>query len=151
MYNITEYNEKYNQDINDFVISIYVKEYGFKEHEDIVRNINNNTYIEQGGNFWIAFDNEEIIGTIAIWKHDEKNAEIKRLYIKKEYRGQGLSYALYEKVIQYCKENKFKKIFVGTHNKLERAIQFYLKKGFQEIEDKRNENGERFFELYLDN
>ena len=32
MFEIKEYEKKYNKKINDFVISIYVDEYGFEEH-----------------------------------------------------------------------------------------------------------------------
>ncbi len=149
MYQIIEYNPKYNQKINDFVISIYIEEYGFKEHREIIKNTDNSAFVKSGGNFWIALEEDEIVGTIAVWKHDKENIEIKRLYVKKEYRGTGLARTLYEKAIEYCEKNSFKRIFLGTYDKLETAIYFYLKKGFQEIKGKETKNGEKFFELYI--
>lgn len=152
MYRIEEYMDKYNTKINDFVISIYVEEYGFEEHRSIIENDDNSVYSKQGGNFWIALDNNnDIIGTIAVYKLDEKSVELKRLYVRKDYRGKGLSKALYEKVIQYCKKNSFNRIFLGTYDKLETAINFYIKRGFKEIENRRETNGARFFELYISN
>lgn len=150
MYTIEEYKEEYNKRINDFVISIYIDEYGFEEHREIIEKDDNGVYVRKGGNMWIALNNnKEIIGTIAMYKHDKETAELKRLYVREDYRGKGVSKELYKKVIKYCKENEFKKIFLGTYNKLERAIQFYLKNGFKEIEEKREENGARFFELSI--
>lgn len=150
MYRIEEYKKEYNKKINDFVISIYIDEYGFEEYRDRIEKDDNSMYLKRGGNLWIAFDkNNEIIGTIAIYKCDKETAELKRLYVRKDYRGKGLSKELYEKAIKHCKENEFKKIFLGTYDKLERAIKFYLKKGFKEIENKKETNGARFFELYI--
>ena len=132
MFVIKEYEEKYNKRINDFVISIYVDEYGFEEHRLGIEKEDNSIYVKQGGNFWIAVDeNDNIIGTIAIYKHNEEDIELKRLYVRKDYRGRGLSKALYEKAINSCKENKFKKIFLGTYDRLETAIHFYLKRRIQ--------------------
>ena len=54
--------------------------------------------------------------------------ELKRLYVRKDYRGTGLSKVLYEQAINLCKERSFQKIFLGTYDKLEQAIRFYLKR-----------------------
>lgn len=150
MYRIEEYKKEYNKKVNDFVISIYVKEYGFIEHQQIIENDDNSVYSKTGGNFWIALnDKEEIIGTIGLYKHDKENIEIKRLYVRKDYRGKGVSKALYEKAINHCNKNKFRRVFLGTYEKLQTAIHFYINRGFKEIENKREENGARFFELYI--
>lgn len=150
MYKIIEYDDKYNKKINDFVISIYVEEHGFEEHRSIVQNHDNSVYIKSGGGFWIALNEKnDIIGTIALHKQNNKNIEMKRLYVRKEYRGKGVSKALYNKIIQYCIINKFERIFLGTHEKLEQAIQFYLRRGFKEIKNKKRDDGARFFELYI--
>lgn len=150
MYRILEYKDKYNKKINDFVISIYVEEHGFEEHRTIIKDDDNSIYSRSGGELWIALDeNDDIIGTIAVYKHDKKNIELKRLYVRKDYRGKGVSKELYEKAMTYCKKNKFERIFLGTYDRLETAIYFYLKRGFKEIEHKNEENGARFFELYI--
>lgn len=150
MYRIVEYKDKYNSKINDFVISIYVEEHGFEEHREIIKKDDNKIYCKSGGNLWIALDeNGEIIGTIATYKHDDENIEIKRLYVRKDYRGKGLSKELYETAIKFCKNNSFKRVFLGTYERLETAIHFYLKKGFKEIVEKRENNGARFFELNI--
>lgn len=129
MYQIKEFEERYNKKVNDFVISIYVDEYGFEEHKIGIEKEDNSIYAKVGGNFWIAVDEkDEIIGTIAVYKHSDSDIEIKRLYVRKDYRGEGLSKALYEKVMELCRENSFKKIFLGTYDRLENAIYFYLKR-----------------------
>lgn len=131
MYIIKEFDERYNRKINDFVISIYVDEYGFENRRLTIQKADNSVYMKKGGNFWLAVnEDDEIIGTIALYKHNDEDVEIKRLYVRKDYRGTGLSKDLYAKAINLCRRNSFKKIFLATCDKLETAIYFYLNRRF---------------------
>lgn len=148
MYKIVEYIDKYNEKINEFVISIYVEEHGFEEHRELIKNDDNSIYSKSGGNLWIAINESgEIVGTIATYKYDYESVELKRLYVRKDFRGTGLARVLYGTALNFCKEKSFKKIFLGTYDRLETAIHFYLKRGFNEIEEKREKSGARFFKL----
>ena len=129
MYEIKRYNQSYNQKINDFIESIYIDEFGFEEHREIIKNQDNNEYIKQGGTFLLATDEDDnIIGTIAIMRNNDENVELKRLYVRKDYRGQGVSVALYDEILKVCRENNYRKIFLGTFEKMEKAIKFYIKR-----------------------
>ena len=129
MVNIRSYEESYNKAINDFIISIYVEEFGFEEHREEIEKRNNEIYKKSDGKLWIALNEKnEIVGTIALLKHSDDNVELKKFYVRKDYRGQGVSKALYEKVMDMCKESGFKRIFLGTYERLENAIQFYIKR-----------------------
>lgn len=129
MVNIRSYEESYNKAINDFIISIYVEEFGFEEHREEIEKHNNEIYKKSDGKLWIALNEKnEIVGTIALLKHSDDNVELKKFYVRKDYRGQGVSKALYENVMDMCKESGFKRIFLGTYERLETAIQFYIKR-----------------------
>jgi len=129
MFLIKEYDDKYNKKINDFIISIYVEEFGFEQHRIELEQNDNSVYAKNGGQLLFAIDEEDnIVGTIALVKHDAQNVEIKKLYVKKDCRGKGLSKQLYEKALTICKNSGFKRIFLGTYDKLEIAIYFYLKR-----------------------
>lgn len=151
MYLIKEFENRYNEKVNDFIISVFVEEFGFEECRKELEEQNNIEYIENGGNLWIALDEDEnIIGTIALVKHNDKEAELKKLYVRKDYRGKGLSKELYSKVMETTKEKEYNRIFLGTYDKLETAINFYIKRGFTKIDELDNkENGARYFELYI--
>lgn len=151
MYLIKEFENRYNEKVNDFIISVFVEEFGFEECRKELEEQNNIEYIENGGNLWIALDEDEnIIGTIALVKHSDKEAELKKLYVRKDYRGKGLSKELYSKVMETTKEKEYNRIFLGTYDKLETAINFYIKRGFTKIDELDNkENGARYFELYI--
>ena len=151
MYLIKEFENRYNEKVNDFIISVFVEEFGFEECRKELEEQNNIEYIENGGNLWITLDEDEnIIGTIALVKHSDKEAELKKLYVRKDYRGKGLSKELYSKVMETTKEKEYNRIFLGTYDKLETAINFYIKRGFTKIDELDNkENGARYFELYI--
>ena len=151
MYIIKEFENRYNEEVNNFVISVFVEEYGFEKFRKGLEIQNNQDYINDGGNLWIALDEDEnVIGTIALKKHNNEEAEIKMLYVRKDYRGKGLSKELYNKLIEKSKEMNFNRIFLGTYDRLERAIYFYKKVGFKQIEELYNkDDGARYFELYV--
>lgn len=150
MYIIKEFEDRYNDDVNNFIISVFVEEYGFEQFREGLKKQNNHKYIENGSNLWIALDEDDnIVGTIALKKHSDSEAELKQLYVRKDYRGTGLSKELYNKVMDATKQKDFNRIFLGTYDKLETAINFYLKRGFAQMEDLYNEEGARYFELYI--
>lgn len=129
MYYIKEFESAYNKQVNDFVIEIYVGEYGYEEHRANLEKHDNEMYEKSGGNLWIAIDeNNEILGTIAIFKHSEEEMELKRFYVRKDCRGTGLSKELYQKAIETCEKQSIKRISLGTFENFEKAIHFYTKR-----------------------
>ena len=63
---IIEYDEKYSKSTNDFVnlsMHIFIGR-PFKQREDLI-NVKK-YYIANSGNFWIAIDEDNIVGTIAL-------------------------------------------------------------------------------------
>ena len=92
-------------------------------------------YVKSGGNFWIAIDNEKIIGTIALENRGDKGI-LKRLYIKNEYQHQGIGTKLYNAFEEYVKEKtNIKTIYLACGKVLENAHKFYIKNGFKKIDN----------------
>jgi GNAT superfamily N-acetyltransferase len=93
-------------------------------------------YYAGGGGFWGAFVNDELVGTIALIKFDENAAAIRKMFVKKEYRGKEFSIAqkLLETLIQYCTENGIDDLYLGTVSILEAALRFYERNHFVGIE-----------------
>lgn len=132
MYFINEFNGAYNEEINDFIIDIYVGEYGYEKHRANLKQHDNNIYRKCGGNLWFAADEDNnIVGTIAVFKHSDEEMELKRFYVRKDFRGTGISKELYKKAIEACKKESIKKISLGTFEKFENAIHFYTKRRIQ--------------------
>lgn len=118
-------------------------------HSDIA---NIEQHYMDNGCFWCLFDNELLIGTIAIRIIDPHNKiiELKRMFVLPEYQGKGYGRLLLEYVITYAKEQQYNKICLDTRNQFSAAQHLYRSNGFYEI-DKYNDNehAELYFELTL--
>ena len=62
---------------------------------------------------------------------DANALEIERIYVIKEYQGKKAGQQLYEKTIQVAKEKMLKYIWLGVWQENSKAIQFYVKNGFE--------------------
>ena len=64
---------------------------------------------------------------------DETTAEIKRMYVKEEFRGKGMSKLVLNSLEEFIKNNGYKKIILETGGKQPEAISLYRKFGYSEI------------------
>ena len=88
--------------------------------------------------FYIIKDLDKNIGYLKLnmgpAQTDIKDAsalEIERIYVIKEYQGKKAGQQLYEKTIQVAKEKMLKYIWLGVWQENSKAIQFYVKNGFE--------------------
>ena len=61
--------------------------------------------------FWCMFDGDKIIGAAAVREPDERNCELKSLYLLQRYHGKGYGRSLLENAIAYAKEQVYEKIY----------------------------------------
>ena len=118
-------------------------------HADIA-NVEKN-YM-QNGCFWCLFDNNTLIGTVAVRIIDIENRviELKRMFVLPEYQGKGYGRMLLEHAIVYARNQQYNKICLDTRKQFSAAQHLYLSNGFQETEKYNdNEHAELFFELVL--
>ncbi len=151
MYKIVEYNEIYDTKVKDLITEIFIEEFEFEEYREAIKNENIGLeYLLGGGNFWIALDhNDNVIGTIGAKALEEKILEIKRVYVRKECRGMGISQKLFNILENFAIENGFESLFLGTYDKLERAIGFYYKNNFIDDESREKEEGIKYMSKCL--
>lgn len=151
MYKIVEYQEIYDEKVKDLITEIFIEEFDFEEYRDAIKNENIlEEYIFGGGNFWIAIDNDNnVIGTIGGKAIDEGTLEIKRVYCKKNFRGMGISQKMYNVLENFALEKGFRSLFLGTYDKLERAIGFYYKNNFVDDYSREKEEGIKYMCKYL--
>lgn len=108
-------------------------------------------YFRESGNFWGAFVDDELCGTIALLKFDCRQGALRKMFVKKEFRGKdfGIASALLKELIYYSKQKGIQQIYLGTVDILEAAIKFYLKNGFVQI--KKNQLPKGFPLMHSDN
>ena len=85
------------------------------------------------GRLYIAFYENQVAGCIALRKLNETECEMKRLYVKPEFRNKGIAKMLVEKVISDSKEIGYSSMLLDTLPFLQTAIKMYKKIGFYEI------------------
>ncbi|MDE7252077.1 MAG: GNAT family N-acetyltransferase [Acetatifactor sp.] len=106
----------------------------------------------RNGCFWCLFDNEVLIGTVAVRviDIDKKVIELKRMFVLPEYQGKGYGRLLLEYAIDYAREQQYHKICLDTRKQFSAAQYLYRSSGFQETEKYNdNEHAELYFELIL--
>lgn len=127
----------YSEQVIDLILNIQQKEFNIpitiEDQPDLLQI--ESFYREKGGNFWGAFIEGELVGTIALVKFDDKKAAIRKMFVKKEFRGKEYQIAqkLLEILISYCRENAIDEIMLGTVSVLNAAMRFYERNGFQKI------------------
>lgn len=101
----------------------------FRDMDDIQKN-----YFERDGIFLVMTDNDQLIGTGAIRKLEEKVCELRRLFLLIEYEGKGLGYRMLMELMRSARERGYEKMRLETAPKfLTRATAFYKRVGFYEI------------------
>lgn len=86
-----------------------------------------------------AYYNSELIGLIAGYKVQEQNSFfISNTSVYDDFNGKQVGHSLFNLLIHYCKKNSIANIKLEVFKKNERAIRFYFKKGFKEIEQTEN-------------
>lgn len=83
----------------------------------------------------IAYDNNIAAGCAGFKLYDNDTAEIKRVFVKPEYRKKGISKTLVELLEQRAKEKGFKKLILETGEPLIEAMQLYKKAGYKIIKN----------------
>jgi len=129
---------EYANAVIDLVLNIQQNEFNIAitlEDQPDLLDITN-FYHAGGGGFWGAFVDEELVGTIALVKFDDNAAAIRKMFVKKEFRGKehGIAQKLLDTLIHYCKENGIDDLYLGTVSVLEAALRFYERNHFDRIE-----------------
>ena len=81
-------------------------------------------------NFWCLFDENDIIGTVALKKLDEEKCELKSLYLLQKYQGKGLGFRLLKTAILKAQKKGYKEMYLDTLSTSKKAISLYKQIGF---------------------
>ena len=88
-------------------------------------------FIPPKGRIFIAQKLNQTVGTASIKKIRPNTAEIKRMYVKPEYQGNGIGNLLLENIIKEAKRMDAREIFLDSPPPFKPAHQLYEKYGFE--------------------
>lgn len=84
-------------------------------------------------NVIIAYDDTIPVGSASFKKYDNECAEVKRVFVKREYRGKGISNKLMELLEKAAREQGYRYLVLESGEPLVAAMALYKKIGYQTI------------------
>ena len=85
------------------------------------------------GRFYLLYLNGELAGCVGMKPLDETCAELKRLYIRPEYRGKKRGEYLIRRILSDAKQEGYQYVRLDTLPPLKTALELYRRIGFYEI------------------
>lgn len=133
-------DNRYSQQVVDLILPIQQIEFQvpvtLADQPDL-QDIDN-FYITPGGGFWGAFEGDMLVGTIALIATGHNAGAIRKMFVRKEYRGRetGVAQQLLDKLIQYSHQQHINDLYLGTVDILKAALRFYERNGFNVVSKK---------------
>ena len=81
----------------------------------------------------VAYENDVPVGSASFKKYDDECAEGKRVFVKQEYRGRGISNILMKMLEERAREKGFKYFILESGEPLVSAMALYRKSGYKVI------------------
>jgi len=130
MLKIEKYSEEYKEELYKFVFNIMIDDVK-KTPEELKKELVDLEDIKQyyKDNFWIALSKRKIIGSIGL-KIEENKAQIKRVYVAKGHRHEGIGTLLYKELENAAIKNNVYNLYLNAGTNLLNAHKFYEKLGY---------------------
>jgi N-acetylglutamate synthase-like GNAT family acetyltransferase len=136
---LSTYQPEYQDSIIQLILPIQREEFGsaitLDDQPDL---LNIPAVYQQGhGNFWIALDTNQVIGTIAAIDIGHHQLTLRKMFVAAPYRGKsiGVGQQLLNTLCQWATEHQIREIYLGTIPAFKAAHRFYQKNGFQPIDE----------------
>jgi len=134
MFNLRKASKGDESQIMDLV-KLVLLDYGLKTNPyETDRDLSDLEYYYYNNDGWFAVieKNNEIIGSYGIFKIDKQTCELRKMYLLKNYQGQGLGKLMMDDALKKAKELGYSVIVLETNKLLDKAISLYDKYGFVE-------------------
>lgn len=104
-------------------------------------------YEARGGAFWVLLDSRRVAGTVAMVPLDPMTVEMKRVYLRRDYRGRGFGRALLEHAIRWAAGAGHRSVVAWSDVRLIHAHPVYDRLGFRRIGERTVDDADRSREL----
>ncbi len=133
---IKQYSDEYKEEVIGLILDIQNNEakvgIPLAEQPDLLDICT--SYIGNGGNFWIAVDNNHVVGTIGLMKINPDWCVLKKFFVRRDFRSRKVGLALYERLLAYAETNAIKHIILDTPSVATKSHAFYERAGFVRID-----------------
>ncbi len=118
---------------------LYAREYGYDQTFEVYVAGGLAEFVQlftpDNDRIWLAETNDVIIGSIAIVRHSEVDAQLRWFLVHPDYRRLGIGKELLRNALQFGKERKYKTIYLWTTSELMEAGHLYTHLGFRKTEE----------------
>ena len=126
---VEEIFREYQQELNTPVC--------FQNFEQELANLAS-VYASPTGAIFLALNANHVIGCVAYCplkssENTNEIAELKRLYVHDDFKGQGIGKALFQHVMDEAQKQGYEAIVLETMDSMKQATSLYLKYGFKSI------------------
>lgn len=80
-----------------------------------------------------AYDGENAVGCAALRHYSDSEIEVKRVFVRSEYRGHHIGSMLLENLISHAKALGYSRMLLETGEFLQASVSLYAKYGFEKI------------------
>ena len=135
MCQLRDYKQGDEQHVFDLVKEV-LSGYGIETNPEVTdKDISDikKHYIDNGGHFSVIEDGHFLIGSYGLFNINSEICELRKMYLKKEYRGKGLGKLMMDDAVKKAKALGYKKMVLETNSLLKEAIGLYQKYGFTDF------------------
>ena len=137
MVDVLGYIPAFAQGVRDLIVPIQQNEFGISITYDDQPDLKDipGFYQNGTGNFWLALDGSDVIGTIALKDIGNDQAALRKMFVAERQRGsdKGVALELLQTLLGHARMVGLKEIYLGTTAEFKAAHRFYEKHGFELI------------------
>ena len=130
---IVPYREELAAYFKDFNIAWLQKYFEVEPVDTLMLNDPKSYFLDKGGFIYFATLNNEVVGTFALLKNDDKVYELSKMAVNDKYLGLKIGNKMMEFCIQKAIELKVEKLVLYSNTILKPAIHLYKKYSFKEV------------------
>ena len=90
-------------------------------------------YSPPNGRLLLAMQDGQPAGCVALISHDALSCELKRMYVRPVFRGQGIGWELVRALIEEARQAGYDRIVLDSHISMEKAHGIYQAFGFKKV------------------
>lgn len=133
------HTQEINALFSEYTNILIANDYSFQKYLDIQHYDEEINHLEEKygmptGRLYLAYCDGEAAGCIGLKNIDKKNCEMKRLYVRPQFRGQNIGKLLIQQIIADAKEIGYSYMLLDTLPFLKNAIHLYEEYGFYTID-----------------
>jgi GNAT superfamily N-acetyltransferase len=83
--------------------------------------------------FWVAVDDDTVVGSVALRDLGDRAVELKRMYLRPDRRGFGLGKELLGIALDWAREHDMRAVRLDTSERMEAAQRLYERHGFERV------------------